>query len=443
MEKRVRQKLIHLGVRQGDRVGVAVSGGVDSMALLHCVCSLANEMNIVVSAYHMEHGIRGQSAVDDMDFVVNECAKLGVLCTAERADIPAISKQEGVSIETAARLARYAFLDKQCADYIATAHHMDDMAETVIMNLARGSGLCGLCGIPEARGRYIRPLLDISRQEIEQYVRQNNIAYVEDLTNDDTAYTRNYIRKEILPRLRRINGSASANIARTAKLLGEDEDALLHAAKSADCYDIRDDGVYIDIKKLIALKPAIQKRVVRMAISEKYGLEDIEQVHIDSVLVLAQKGEAAKRIDLGRGMVAAVVYDKMMIGKEPSKRYNNPLMTFSGTGRYCIGDTVFECSEFCGTPKFANGVEYFDADVIEGAAFRYRLEADYISPLGLGGTKRMSDYLSDRKIPLHKRDGLILLVKGSEVFWVAGVGVSEKSKIKKNSRILKIRYWEK
>ena len=197
MENRLKQNLIDLGVKKGDQIGIAVSGGVDSMVLLYCILRLRDEMGISVAAYHMEHGIRAGSSQQDMDFVVDTCEDLGVPCIVKRVDVPAFAKKEGLSLEMAARIERYAFLDSQGADYIATAHHMDDVAETVIMNLIRGSGLAGLCGIPRIRGRYIRPMLDISRQEIEQYAQKNHITYAQDETNNDITYTRNYIRKEI------------------------------------------------------------------------------------------------------------------------------------------------------------------------------------------------------------------------------------------------------
>lgn len=442
MVNRVKQNLIRLGLKSGHRLGIAVSGGVDSMTLLHSVCKLRWEMNIIITVYHMEHGIRGKESIGDMQFVIGACRKLGINCVTECADIPSLAEHLGVSIETAARKARYEFLDRQQADFIATAHHMDDTAETVLMNLVRGSGLSGLCGIPEARGRYIRPLLDISREEIEAYAARNSIEYVKDSTNEDIAYTRNYIRKEILPRLTDINNSAVRNIARTARLLGEDERVLDDLAAQFDCITTDESGVYVDLEEIQNQNPAVKRRIIRLAISKKYNLADVENVHVDSILELAQKGETGKRIDLKHGLFAAIVYGKLMIGKIMSKRYNKPLVTFRGVGTYSFLNKCFKCSAYGDKPVFTDDVEYFDFDRIEGAVFRHRKQGDFIKPLGIKGTKRLSDYLSDRKVPLHKRDDLVLLAKGSEVFWVVGVGVSETSKLQRESNIIKIKYWE-
>ena len=440
IEKRVKQNLIRLGVKAGDSVGAAVSGGMDSMALLHCLCNLRADMNILIVVYHMEHGIRGEASVADMEFVKEQCKALGVKCSVKRSDVPAIAKACGVSIETAARQARYEFLESAEADYIATAHHMDDNAETVLMNLTRGSALAGLCGIPEKRGRFLRPMLGISRKEIEEYVKSRGIPYVSDATNEDTAYTRNYIRKEILPGLRRINEAAAANIARTAALLSEDEEALIAAAKDADCIEIKDDGAYIDLPKLSAHMPAVKKRVIRLATAQVGELADLERVHIKSLLELAEKAESGKSIDLAHGLFASVVYGKLFVGKKAEKQYNKHLIVFR-CGRLSFAGFEFDCGEYNGEPVYGGGAEYFDAAALEGAAFRARLEGDYICPLGMSGKKRLSDYLSDRKVPLLRRDSLALLAKGSEVLWAVGVGVSETSKLKTGSKIIRICYW--
>ena len=171
MKETIRKNLIRLGVKRGDKLGIAVSGGIDSMALLSVVCNLREEMGLAVAAYHFEHGIRGQDSREDMDFVKAQCDMRGITCITDSADVPALAKERCVSVETAARQVRYDFLGKQDADFIATAHHMDDTAETVILNLVRGSGLAGLCGIPGRRGRYIRPMLGIGRGQIEDYAR--------------------------------------------------------------------------------------------------------------------------------------------------------------------------------------------------------------------------------------------------------------------------------
>jgi tRNA(Ile)-lysidine synthetase-like protein len=158
-------------------------------------------------------------------------------------------------------------------------------------------------------------------------------------------------------------------------------------------------------------------------------------------LNLAETGETAKRLDVGKGLSAAIVYGKLMIGRTQKKSYNNGSIDFFGPGRYETGNAVFICSE-ADVPVFEEGTEYFNADALTGAVFRHRREGDRIQPLGMSGTKRLSDYLSDRKVPLHLRDNMVVLAAGPEVLWAVGAGVSEKSKIMPGSRILKIEVGE-
>lgn len=441
MEEKVRENLIRLGVKEGMLIGAAVSGGVDSMALLNCLCRLRQVLNIRLAVYHFEHGIRGKASEDDMYFVIRECEKLNVKCITERANVPLSAKEKGISLETAAREARYAFLDKQDADFIATAHHSDDVAETVIMNLVRGSGLSGLCGIPEKRGKFIRPLLDVSRHEIEMFARENSIEFVKDATNEDASYTRNYIRKEIIPRLKEINEAAAENITRASRLLAEDESALKRAAAETNCIEEAEDGVYIRLDVFADQETAVKKRIVRQAVLRVKDLVDLENVNVNDIMKLAEKKESGKRIDLAGGLFSSVIYDKLIIGKNEKKGYNNDLMALQ-TGKLSFGDKFFVCGPYNGKPEYGKDAEYFSACAIKDAQFRFRREGDYIIPLGLGGKKRLSDYLSDRKVPLYKRDSLVLLACGSEVFWVVGVGVSETSKVWEGGEIFGIKYGE-
>lgn len=415
---------------------MAVSGGVDSMVLLHCLCNLRDELNIIIVAYHMEHGIRGGQSVDDMRFVQSECARRGVECVIKREDVPAIAKAQGLSLETAARQTRYAFFEAQDAAHIVTAHHMDDMAETVLMNLLRGSGSRGLCGIPEVRGRYIRPMLGISRDEISQYAGRQGVAFIVDETNADLAYTRNFVRREVMPLLTKVNEKAVCHIALSASLIAEDAAALDWLASQAGGIAVSGREVELQIPVLLCQMPAVQKRMVRKAIESCFGLADIEHKHICDVLELAGSAKSGKRIQISGGIEAAVVYGCLRFYKPQSTEEQT--VAFTGAGRYALGSIDVVCEAFACCPQFAQGTEYLGADAALGACFRHRRKGDVIRPLGLSGTKRLSDYLSDRKVPLHERDALWLLAKGSEVLWVPGVGISETVKARPDAELFKM-----
>ena len=249
----------------GARVLCAVSGGADSMCLLHLLKSLERERGIEVFAAHFEHGLRGEESLRDMAFVEDWCRTQGILCTAERGDTRALAAAEHLGLEEAARRLRYEFLERTAerlgCERIATAHTADDNAETVLLNLIRGSGAKGLSGIPPRRGKIVRPLLETERTEIEAYLEAQGVPHVEDGSNADSTFSRNRLRLEILPRLREMNPALNGALGRTAELLRRDEDFLL--ALAGEWLDENFDGESLPLDGLRALHPAVAARVVR------------------------------------------------------------------------------------------------------------------------------------------------------------------------------------
>ena len=218
----------HMLPPSGGVMLVAVSGGRDSVCLLHYLAAMPRDFS--VAAAHLDHGQR-PTAGRDVAFVEELCRELDVPLTVERADVPALARERGVGLEEAGRMARYDFFrrtaDRLGAQRIATAHHAADQAETVVLNLVRGTGMQGLAGIPPVRGRIVRPLLETSREEIETYLEVHRLSHVEDETNRDTALRRNLLRREVMPRLAELHDGAAANICRTAELLRQEDGAIL------------------------------------------------------------------------------------------------------------------------------------------------------------------------------------------------------------------------
>lgn len=234
MLNNVRASITQYNMLQGAKgVLVAFSGGADSCALLHALRALLPEYGFTLRALHVNHGIRGEEAKRDEDFCRRFCETLGVPLTVRSFDIPAIAKEQGIGLEEAGRKMRYAAFDEECEKYaldrIATAHHADDNLETLLFYLTRGCGLGGLCGIPPVRGNIIRPLIHCSREDILNYCAENGIGYVTDSTNTDETYTRNYIRANIVPALKKLDPNVPKTVAHTCDLLREDR-ALLDAS---------------------------------------------------------------------------------------------------------------------------------------------------------------------------------------------------------------------
>ena len=268
----------------GDRVGVAVSGGVDSMVLLNVLYTLSRRSGFYVCALHFEHGIRSEESVGDMHFVEQQCEAMHIPFYAGSADVPVIAAQTGENLEAAARRLRYEFFEERKQQLglakIAIAHHKDDFAETFLLNLLRGSGVAGLTSMKYQRQPgIIRPLLDISRKQIEAYAKKHEIPFRVDSTNAALKYTRNYIRAEILPRMAKLNPEVSSAIMRASEILGEEDAALFEYAKS-EYHKIsrREEGqIVLDLIAFNALPKAIRRRVVRMALLEFTTLQDVDK----------------------------------------------------------------------------------------------------------------------------------------------------------------------
>ncbi len=279
---------------RGSRVLCAVSGGSDSICLLHLLWSRREAMGIQVFAAHYEHGLRGEASQQDAEFVADFCRKYGINCIIEHGDVPSYAKARRQGVEEAARELRYAFLEKTAdelgCNLIATAHNADDNAETLLLNLTRGSGLRGLCGIPPQRGRIVRPLLETSRAEIEAYLAENALPHVEDQSNADERYRRNRIRHSVLPVLRELNPAFVPAAAATAALLRRDEELLDSLAQSFLEKQYRDGSV--PVEELIGVHPSISSRVVR-----KLCKNSLSAKHVEEVLQFC-RGEGTGLLDL-------------------------------------------------------------------------------------------------------------------------------------------------
>lgn len=260
---------------EGSRVLCAVSGGADSMCLLHWLKERREEYGFSLLAAHYEHGLRGDESLRDAAFTREQCEMLGIRIVVGKGDVAAFAESQKLGIEDAARTLRYRFLeetaDRLACDRIATAHNLNDNAETVLMNLCRGAGTRGLAGIPPVRGRIVRPLLWTSREEIETYLDVHRIPHIEDSSNRSDDYTRNRIRHQIIPLLMEENPSFLSAIGRTAELLREDDACLCREAEAF----LREHrkGNSIPSKALLRLEPAVAARVVRTLCGRGVSME--------------------------------------------------------------------------------------------------------------------------------------------------------------------------
>lgn len=430
--------MIREAIRNADRlfglfkdvghITVALSGGADSMALLHGLCALADEYGFTVSAAHYNHGIRGAEALRDEKSAEEYCKRLGVPFLSGRGDVPSAAKESGESLELAARRMRYEFLESIPEGVIATAHHAGDNFETVLFNLIRGTGLAGLCGIPPKRGRFIRPLLLCSREEIEEYCLQNGIPFVTDSTNLSDEYDRNRIRHRVIPELEAVRASAQSSVMRASLLLREDEECLTTLAKKEYAVRLKDNRLLLD--GFDALPAAIAKRVIRLFCADM-GFTELEAVHINRIYSACEKGE---RVSLPRDTEAAFQNGSLII-----RSANEPHKT-----RFSV-EIIQEKFEKDKNERKVHNLflkNSFDCDKIVGKlVLRTRKEGDRVRIYRRGGTKTLKKLYNEYGIPLNEREQLPVLCDDAGIVWIARIGVAERCAVSEETkRVFKVSF---
>lgn len=435
VERTVRQHGLFL---PGDTLVVALSGGADSTALLDLLARLPGfGLNLV--AAHLNHCLRGVEADADQEFCRDLASRMGIPFESGRVDIRRLAQERRLNLEDAGRQARICFLDGVRGRYgaaaVVLAHHADDQAETVLMRLLRGSGMSGLAGMTyrNARG-HVRPLLDVSRADIEQYLRHRDLKWCEDASNSDTSFLRNRVRHELLPLLAEYNPAIRSCLASTASLLAADEALLEQLTGRAFSQSCRagEGRVVCDIRPFREFEPALQRRVLRHAFRELTGtLEGVSRQHIEAVCALAESVRPNARLSLPHGVAAVREYARMVLirsdliaaGSGRSSR-----ITISEPGRYRLpwggsllveftGETVIPADP--ATACFDRARTPFPWHV------RTFQPGDRIIPFGMSGRKKVKDLFIDRKVPQSVRLLTPLLFCGDELVWVAGQTVSE------------------
>ena len=444
-------------IEAGESVVAGVSGGADSMCLLHILASLKEELSFSLAVVHVHHGIRGETADRDALFVEKYCRQREIPFFLYNYDVPALAKTWGMSCEEAGRKDRYEsfqeVLKKTAPDgtgKIAVAHNADDGAETVLLNLFRGCGIKGLCGIQPVREQIIRPILCLSRKEIEQYDLDNNIEYVTDETNLLEEYTRNKIRLGIMPRITEgINDRALEHINMTAESLMEINDYMEYQCSRVFDELVREteNCLYIDAEGFSKLHIAMKRQLVKTCIYKVAGrAKDITRDHMESVLALFHM-QVGKSVNLPYKMVAVREYGQVSLKVsqerlERLERHQEKATDINNTGTYvarCGGHTVelvVERDVF--DPAIFNENQYtkwIDCDIIKSnLQLRTRRQGDYIVVDSKGSRKKLKDYFIDQKIPKEQRDSVPLIADGSEILWIIGHRLSWSYKVDENSK---------
>lgn len=458
-----------------DGVVVAVSGGPDSVALLDVLKHLSAEYKLRLIVAHLNHGLRPVYADEEESFVHQLSGRLGLVCESKRMDIALLSRVRKMSIEETAREQRYLFFEevrhKHSAQKIALGHHAQDQAETVLMNLLRGSGREGLRGMqPLREGLYIRPLLGITRAEIRQYLTGRKLPSMIDFSNADDSCFRNRVRHHLIPELKaRYNPRLEDILCRTAEILNQEDDYLKWMVKQlcADQQMVQTDATHremrIRISRCLGLHEALQNRLIKqMLLNGAQKTQGIGYRHIHAVKALMQGACPSGLLHLPFNMEVRREYDVLMIGRrkkaprEPEHR--------TSPGGHCDGGIIagdinipgrvpvesqkrILCLDFVDRSDVHFGdsrIAYLDYGCIEPPMMIRTLQpGDRIQPLGMLGMKKLKNYFIDRKIPRRCRGQIPLLVDSHSVIWIAGQLLSERVKLTdKTTKILKIEMTE-
>ena len=421
-----------------DKILVALSGGCDSV----CLCLALKQLGFEFAVAHVNHCIREEADLDQ-SFCETFAGKIGVEIFVKKIDVPSVAQQRGVSLELAGRDTRYDFFESLCCKYgftkIAVAHNLDDNAETVLLNLVRGSGIKGLCGIPKTRGKIIRPLIDVSRGEIEEFVRLNSQDFVTDKTNFSEDYSRNKIRGSVIPKLLEINPKALENIAKTSFVLTQDDVYLDKLSEKFASF--HDECAYIEKEKFALLEDAVKARVLLKAYTFVAGTgKDFEKKHIDYIIQNFERKNGTI-IDLCFGVKCRSEYDYIIFEKRVTEADYSYILPLNGEV-YVKEAGIKFTSEVVSKSQieFSENTQLFDfSDLTEKIVIRSRKNGDKMIPFGKNSEVKVKDILIKDKVPLNIRKNLPI-IECKDILWLYGVRRSELYKItEKTEKVLVVK----
>ena len=440
---------------------VAVSGGPDSLCLLDILNRLPSRIVNAIHVAHLNHKLRGAESDADAAFVADFAQRLGLPATIESIDVEAFAQHHRRNLHQAAREVRYGFLarvaDQTGAQFVAVAHHANDQAETVLMHLLRGAGTAGLRGIrpviawhewrhwqgqslvggpqrlddsDSATPYLVRPLLDITRAEIEQYCREQHLAPREDTTNNDTYWTRNRIRQELLPQLEDYNTHIIEALTHTAATCADDNDFIRQSLQSiwSDLTHVRTDGIDFDGRVWSQLHPAIQREALRRAHRTFVSEQTLTWAQIEQARALIQKGKVGKKCELPGPLLLTIGYNHTFVIGAPVMPSVPQVMSASTPlaipGRIQLRNGWSLISHYATSVPTTIGKwdSYFDADKLDGTlVVRQRQPGDRLWQAGGLGTRKVQDIFVDAKIPREQRDQWPVVATSHAVVWVAGI----------------------
>ncbi len=465
----VKQTIATYGMlKPRDSVLIGVSGGPDSVALFHVLLTLAPRFPLRLGVAHLNHCLRQNDSDKDAEFVASLADRFDISCYIHKANVRKYQIENKLSLEEAARRVRHTFLNKVAEknrfNKIALGHHFDDNAELVLMNLFRGSGPLGLSGIPPVRdGKIIRPLLQLNRSEIIDFLDNNGLKYISDTSNRDTRFLRNRIRHDLIPLLKTsYNPKISQSLNRLASITRSEEEWIedvIHPLFEKAAFSIQDGQIALSVSILNGIHVAAQRRVIRKAISKIKGdLRRIRLTHIDSAINLLKYGPDYGNIDLPDRIGIQRKGDVLLFSREKNTLRNMDVKsdrTEMFAFEYIIAkpESIFikeisahikftemgikDLPDLCRT---AQNTGFFDRDALSfPLVLRNFRHGDRFTPLGMTGTQKIKKFFIDKKVPRKERTRCPLLLCRGKIIWVAGYRIDESVKVKSSTKnVLKV-----
>ncbi len=429
-------------LKPGETVIVAVSGGIDSIALLHILWSLnlRHSYNWRLHVIHLNHGFRGEESKQDAEFVGQFCQSLGVSYELFERDVTGYMKEHHLGAQEAARIVRYKLLEeaarKNGAAKVAVAHHADDQVETILFRLLRGTGLKGLAGIPPRRWlvpneiEIVRPLLTVYRQELERYAEEQGLRFREDSSNRSRKYARNRLRLDVMPLLASLNPRFKEHLIQLAESARLDDQYLdmVSQEKLGDVIVVKDlNKLVINREKLLKCDLALQRRMITLILSYLSNESEWSSQHVEAVLRIIDGDSPSASVHLPGNVLARRQYAYIQFGKHEQVQPIEYCYELVVPGTTWIEETGVAIhtswtSEEMDWSTFSPYAAVFDADRLPGKlVVRNRKSGDRMSLLGLSGRKKLKDILIDAKIPQSWRDKLPVLTAGDDILWLPGV----------------------